>query len=68
MSPMAQNWKVVLAVIAVAVALLFASQRFAVARSSAAVAAPQRQSGAVTSAPQHGEPISNEIRDFPQLD
>ena len=68
MSPMSRNWKELVAVIAVGLALFLASQRFAVARSSAAVAAPQTQAGAVIPAPQHGEPISNEIRDFPQLD
>ena len=64
MSAMARNWKVLLAVIAVGLALSLASQRFAVARSSAAVAAPQTQAGDVIPAPQRGEPISNEIRDF----
>jgi len=55
-------------VIAVGLALFLASQRFAAARPSAAVAAPQTQAGALAPAAPQGEPISNEIRDFPQLD
>ena len=68
MSAMAKNWKV-LAVIAAGVLLMLATLKVAVRASRDAVAASQTQAPAAAPAPvQHGEPISNEIRDFPQLD
>ena len=53
-------------VIGLGVTLLFASMRFAVERS-VGTAAPQAQVVA-PSGEKNGEPVSNEIRDFPQLD
>jgi len=68
MSAIATNWKT-LALIAVGLLLAFALLRVAVGRPSEAIAASQTQAPAATPAPaQNGEPISNEIRDFPQLD
>jgi len=66
MSAVATNWKTLLALFVLGLALLFASSLVAVSRSSAPAAAPQTMAPA-SAAPQ-GEPISNEIRDFPQLD
>ncbi len=66
MSAMAKNWKV-LAVIAAGVLLMLATLKVAVRASRDAVAASQTPAAAPAPA-QHGEPISNEIRDFPQLD
>jgi hypothetical protein len=59
--------KTPLIVIVLGVGMLFASLRFTVGRTSAASAAPQPQIVAPAPA-QSGEPISNEIQDFPQLD
>jgi hypothetical protein len=68
MSAIAKNWKV-LALIAAGILLTIASLKVAVGGSRDAVAASQMQAPAAAPAPaQHGEPISNEIRDFPQLD
>ncbi len=68
MSAMAKNWKV-MALIAAGVLLMLATLKVAVRGSRDAVAASQTQAPAAAPAPaQHGEPISNEIRDFPQLD
>ena len=53
-------------VIGLGVTLLFASLRFSVGRSSV-TAAPQAQVVA-PSGGKSGEPVSNEIKDFPQLD
>jgi hypothetical protein len=60
--------KTPLVVIAIGVGLLFASLRFAVGRS--ATAAPQAQMVAPAPAPaeKNGEPISNEVGVFQQLD
>ena len=68
MSAIATNWKTLLALFVLGLALLFASSLVAVSRSSAPAAASQMQTTApVSNAPQE-PPISNEIRDFPQLD
>ena len=68
MSAIAKNWKV-LALIAAGLLLMFATLKVALKGSRDAVAASQTQAPAAAPAPaQHGEPISNEIRDFPQLD
>ena len=67
MSAIATNWKM-LALFVLGLALLFASSLVAVSRSSAPAAASETQTMApVYTAPQE-PPISNEIRDFPQLD
>jgi hypothetical protein len=68
MSAIAKNWKV-LAAIATGLLLMFATLKVAVGGSRNAIAASRTQAPAVSPAPaQHGEPISNEVRDFPQLD
>jgi len=68
MSAIAKNWKV-LGLIAAGLLLMFATLKVAVGGSRDAIAASQTQAPAAAPAPaQHGEPISNEIRDFPQLD
>ncbi|HYR19199.1 MAG TPA: hypothetical protein VEQ15_06870 [Myxococcales bacterium] len=66
MSAIATNWKTLLALFVLGLALLFASSLVAVSRSSAPAAASQT-TAPVSNAPQE-PPISNEIRDFPQLD
>ncbi len=67
MSAIATNWKT-LALFVLGLALLFASSLVAVSRSSAPAAASQTQTMAPVSAALQEQPISNEIRDFPQLD
>jgi len=68
MSAIATNWKTLLALFVLGLALLFASSLVAVSRSSAPAAASQTQRVAPVSAAPQEQPISNEIRDFPQLD
>jgi hypothetical protein len=68
MSAIATNWKTLLALFVLGLALLFASSLVAVSRSSAPTAASQRQTVAPVPATPQEQPISNEIRDFPQLD
>ncbi len=58
--------KTPLIVIAIGAGLLFASLRFAVGRS--ATAAPPAQVLAPAPAEKNGEPISNEVGEFQQLD
>ena len=68
MSAMTKNWKV-LALIATGLLLMFATLKVAVGGSRDAVAASRTRAPAAAPAPaQHGEPISNEVRDFLQLD
>jgi hypothetical protein len=69
MSAIAKNWKT-LALIAAGLLLAVAWLRVVVGPTSEAVAAPASQTQAAAPAPAvpQGEPISNEIRDFPQLD
>jgi len=66
MSAIATNWKTLLALFVLGLALLFASSLVAVSRSSPPAAASQT-TAPVSNAPQE-PPISNEIRGFPQLD
>jgi hypothetical protein len=67
MSAIATSWKAPLAVIAMGLALLLASMRVGASRSEGAAA---QETQATTPAPgqRNGEPPSNEIADFPQLD
>jgi len=68
MRAIATNWKMLLALIAVGLALFFASSRVAVGRASAPAAGSQARTVAPAPAAPQEQPISNEIRDFPQLD
>lgn len=68
MSAIATNWKTLLALFVLGLALLFASSLVALGRSSAPAAASQTQTVAPASAAPQELPISNEIGDFPQLD
>ncbi len=68
MSAMATNWKT-LALIAAGLLLVLALLKVVGGQPAEAIAASQSQPpAAIPASPAHGEPTSNEIRDFPQLD